>query len=124
MIGGTDYEALAKNISPSAALAVAVSGGFLAGQYESASRTQAERDLNILLNRSGDMGMESLPCICEYFGDKKTEQECRLIAFELSSLHELAVLRHKEMKSICGIDLTDDKVLEEYVRQTTQRYLV
>ena len=78
----------------------------------------------ILLNRSGDMGMESLPCICEYFGDKKTEQECRLIAFELSSLHELAVLRHKEMKSICGIDLTDDKVLEEYVRQTTQRYLV
>lgn len=34
------------------ALAVAVAGGFLAGQHESASRIQAERDLNILLNRS------------------------------------------------------------------------
>ena len=34
------------------ALAVAVAGGFLAGQHESASRIQAERDLNIPLNRS------------------------------------------------------------------------
>ena len=39
------------------ALAVAVSGGFLAGQCESASRTQAERDLNILLNRSDLEGL-------------------------------------------------------------------
>ncbi|MBR2698313.1 MAG: DHH family phosphoesterase [Clostridia bacterium] len=39
------------------ALAVAVAGGFLAGQCESASRTQAERDLNILLNRSDLEGL-------------------------------------------------------------------
>ena len=77
----------------------------------------------LLLNRNGEMGMESLPCIIEHFNGSKTEQQCRLIAFELSSLHELAVLRHREMKSICGIDLTDDAQLEEYVRTSTQRFL-
>ena len=77
----------------------------------------------ILLNRSGDMGMESLPCITEHFDGRKSEQECRLIAFELSSIHELAVLRHREMKSLCGIDLTDDRVLEEYVIKSVERFL-
>ena len=77
----------------------------------------------LLLNRTGDMGMESLPCICEHFAGSKTQQECRLIAFELSSLHELAVLRHREMKSICGIDLTDDAELERFVRESVERFL-
>lgn len=77
----------------------------------------------ILLNRSGEMGMESLPCIREHFGDRKTEQECRLIAFELSSLHELAVLRHEELKEEYGTDLSDDEALMKYVRESTQRFL-
>ncbi|MBR6044551.1 MAG: TetR/AcrR family transcriptional regulator [Ruminococcus sp.] len=77
----------------------------------------------ILLNRTGGVGMESLPCIIEHFAGRKTEDECRLISFELSSLHELAVLRHEELKAACGLDLTDDKVLKDYVRTTTERYL-
>ena len=77
----------------------------------------------ILLNRTGGVGMESLPCIIEHFAGRKTEDECRLISFELSSLHELAVLRHEELKATCGLDLTDDKVLKDYVRTTTERYL-
>ena len=77
----------------------------------------------ILLNRSGEMGMESLPCITEHFGGRKNERECSLIAFELSSLHELAVLRHRELKEYYGLDLTDDEVLEKYVQETVDRYL-
>ena len=77
----------------------------------------------LLLNRTGDMGMESLPCITEHFGGRKSESECRRITFELSSLHELAVLRHEELKDSCGIDLCDDKVLLEYVRESVERYL-
>ena len=77
----------------------------------------------ILLNRTGDAGMESLPCIIEHFAGRKSESECRLISFELSSLHELAVLRHEELKASCGLDLTDDEVLKEYVRTTTERFL-
>lgn len=77
----------------------------------------------LLLNRTGGMGMESLPCITEYFGGRKSENECRQVTFELSSLHELAVLRHEELKNSCGIDLTDDKVLLDYVKKSVDRFL-
>ena len=53
----------------------------------------------ILLNRTDGIGMESLPFITEHFNGQKSEEECRLIAFELSSLNELAVLRHEMMKN-------------------------
>lgn len=77
----------------------------------------------LLLNRSGEMGMESLPCITAHFAGRKSEQECRHIAFELSSLHELAVLRHEQICADCGLDLRDDAVLERYVRESVGRFL-
>ncbi len=77
----------------------------------------------ILLNRGGEMGMESLPCITEHFGGRKSEQQCRMTAFELSSLHEVAVLRHEQLKADFGLDLCDDAVLERYVRESVGRFL-
>lgn len=77
----------------------------------------------ILLNRNEDFGMESLPFIEEHYKGEKSTEECRLIAFELASLHELAVLRYEEMKKTCGIDLTDDKTLKKYVFQNINRFL-
>lgn len=77
----------------------------------------------ILLNRSEDFGMESLPFIEEHYNGKKSTEKCRLIAFELTSLHELAVLRYEELKKSCGIDLTDDKTLKKYVFQNINRFL-
>lgn len=77
----------------------------------------------ILLNRSNDIGMESLSFIRAHFGQRKTEHACKLIAFELTSLHELAVLRHKALKADFGLDLTDDNVLAQYVRENVSRYL-
>lgn len=76
-----------------------------------------------LLNReiSGKRG--SLRFIQEYFGDTKSEDECRLIAFELSSLHELAILRYEEIKKECGIDLTDDVQLRRYVTEHINMFL-
>ena len=58
-----------------------------------------------------------------HFGDRKTDGECQLIAFELSSLHELAVLRHKEIKEVCGIDLKNDDELRKYVYDNVNRML-
>ncbi|MBQ8979562.1 MAG: TetR/AcrR family transcriptional regulator [Oscillospiraceae bacterium] len=77
----------------------------------------------ILINRSigGERG--SVPFIEEHFQGRRTEGECRLIAFELSSLHELAVLRKDELRDICGIDLTDDEVLRRYVEDNVERFL-
>lgn len=77
----------------------------------------------VLLNRTDGIGMESLPLITEHFAGEKSESECRLIASELSSLHELAVLRHTELKELCGIDLTDDVTLMNYVRNSVERFL-
>lgn len=76
-----------------------------------------------LLNReiSGKRG--SLRFIQEYFGDAKSEGECRIIAFELSSLHELAILRYEEIKKECGIDLTDDGQLRRYVTEHINMFL-
>ncbi|MBQ5319125.1 MAG: TetR/AcrR family transcriptional regulator [Oscillospiraceae bacterium] len=77
----------------------------------------------ILLNRSEDFGMESLPFIEEHYKGKKSTEECRMVAFELTSLHELAVLRYEELKKSCGMDLTDDKMLKKYVFRNINRFL-
>ena len=77
----------------------------------------------ILLNRPLDTGLDVLPLIMMHFGGHKSEAECRRIAFELTSLHELAVLKHTELKTSCGIDLSDDAALERYVRSSVSRFL-
>ncbi len=77
----------------------------------------------VLLNREIAAERGSLSFITDHFGNRKTEAECRLIAFEMSSLHELAVLRHEEIKNVCGIDLTDDAQLEKYIRNNINKFL-
>lgn len=73
--------------------------------------------------RSSAASRGSLPFIQAHFGDRKTESECRLIAYEISSIHELAMLRQEEIKAACGIDLTDEKVLLQYVTDHINMFL-
>lgn len=65
----------------------------------------------------------SVQFIQQHYGDRKSEGECRFIAFELSSIHELAVLRHEEIRDVCGIDLLDDDVLKKFVYENIDRLL-
>ena len=65
----------------------------------------------------------SVQFIQQHYGDRKTEGECRFIAFELSSIHELAVLRHEEIRDVCGIDLLNDDVLKKFVYDNIDRLL-
>ncbi len=77
----------------------------------------------ILITRKiGDKRM-SVQFIQQHFGGRKTEGECRLIAFELSGMHELAILRHEEIRELCGTDLTDDEVLKKFVYDNVERML-
>lgn len=78
---------------------------------------------HILITRKIGDKRSSAGFIKMHFGDRKTDGECQLIAFELSSLHELAVLRHKEIKEVCGIDLKDDDDLRKYVYDNVNRML-
>ena len=76
----------------------------------------------LLTRKIGDKRF-SMQLIRRHFGDRKTEGECRLIAFELSSIHELAVLRHDEIREVCGIDLRNDDELKKYVYDNIERML-
>lgn len=77
----------------------------------------------ILVTRKIGDKRSSVQFIQQYYGSRRTEGECRLIAFELSSLHELAVLRHEEIRDTCGIDLMDDDVLRKFVFDNIDRLL-
>lgn len=77
----------------------------------------------ILFHRNDEVGMESLPLIAAHYHGRKSMEECKLIAFELTSIHELAVLRYEVIRSSCGIDLTDDETLKQYICQNINRFL-
>ena len=77
----------------------------------------------VLINRKIGDKRTSVAFIQQHFGDRKTEGECRMIAFELSILHELAVLHHQEIRDDCGIDLLNDDVLRRYVYENVDRFL-
>ncbi len=77
----------------------------------------------VLMNRKIDGERKSLTFIMEHFAGRKTEAECRLIAFELSSLHELTILRHEEIRETCGIDLKNDTDLRNYVTRHINMFL-
>lgn len=67
-----------------------------------------------LLTRSITAGKTFL-FVKEYYAGKRTDGECRLISYEISSLHELAVLRNEELKEVCGIDLADEIERKKFV---------
>ena len=76
-----------------------------------------------LLDRGISAQRGSLSLINEHFGERKTEPECLFIAYQISSLHELAVLRYEEIRDACGIDLTDDETLKKYVTGNINKFL-
>ncbi len=77
----------------------------------------------ILLERDMIHGMESLPLVMAHFSGSRTEEECRMITFSLTSSNELAVLKNEELKKHCGIDLTDSDELRKFVTGNVNRYL-
>lgn len=77
----------------------------------------------VLMNREIGTSSGSLAFIKAHFGDRKSENECRLIAYQISSMHELAVLRHLDIKESCGIDLCDNDTLHKFVEENINRFL-
>ena len=78
----------------------------------------------ILLERDLITGMDSLPFVIQHYCGKKTEEECRLITFQLTSLNELAVLKYEEIKQNCGIDLAEPQQLRQFVTKNITRFLI
>lgn len=77
----------------------------------------------VLLNRDLTKGTNSLPFVIAHYQGRKTEKECRLIAYELSSIVQLIVLRQEAMKEFAGLDLSDDSQLKAFIDMQIDLFL-
>lgn len=64
-----------------------------------------------------DLGQESFSYayVKKHYGDKKTDAECKLIAYELSTMMQLIIYRKEDIKKDFGIDLDDSEQLRHYI---------
>ena len=64
-----------------------------------------------------DLGKESFtyPYVLKHYDGKKSEAECRLIAYELSTMMQLIIYRKDDIKKDFGIDLADEKELKHFL---------
>ena len=69
----------------------------------------------VLFNRDLSQESFSFPYIKKHYAGKKTDEECRLIAYELSAMMQLIVFRKDDIKASFGIDLDNDKELQKYI---------
>ena len=69
----------------------------------------------MLFNRDLSQESFSFPYVKKHYAGKKTDKECRLIAYEMSSMMQLIVCRKDDIKRDFGIDLTKDKELKKYI---------
>lgn len=69
----------------------------------------------VLLHRDLTKEPSSLPFIRAHFGGRKTEEECRVIAYELSSMMQLVIYRLEDFAVFSGFDLRDREQLHRFI---------
>ncbi len=69
----------------------------------------------VLFNRDLSQESFSFPYVKKHYAGKKTDEECRLIAYELSAMMQLIVFRKDDIRASFGIDLNNDEELQKYI---------
>ncbi|MCR4729809.1 MAG: TetR family transcriptional regulator [Saccharofermentans sp.] len=69
----------------------------------------------VLFNRDLSQESFSFPYVKKHYAGKKTDKECRLIAYEMSSMMQLMICRKDDIKRDFGINLDNDKELKKYI---------
>lgn len=66
-----------------------------------------------------DLGKEafSYKYVCKHYNGTRSEKECRLIAYELSTMFQLIIYRKDDIKRDFGIDVEDEEVLRELINK-------
>ena len=69
----------------------------------------------VLFNR--DLGQEafSYTYVKKHYAGRKTDKECRLIAYEMSTMMQLIICRKDDIKESFGIDLDNERELRKYI---------
>lgn len=76
-----------------------------------------------LLDRSISSKIGSFSLINELWVGYKSETECPFTVYQLSSMHEIAVLRHEIIRDVCGIDLTYNEILKKLAKAARKTLL-
>jgi len=69
----------------------------------------------VLFKRDLSMESFSYPYVYKHYAGKKSEAECKLIAYELSTMMQLIIFRSEDMKKDFGIDLSNPEELKHYI---------
>lgn len=79
--------------------------------------SQFTRAITGLVLFSRDLNEESFsyPLVMKHFAGRKTETECRMIAYELSAMMQLIIYRKDDIKEAFGLDLEDEEQLKKYL---------
>ena len=85
--------------------------GFLIKEYQI---TKAITNL-VLFERDLSVDSFSFAYVKEHFKGKKTDAECRLIAYELSTMMQLIIFRKNDFRDHMGIDLSKPGQLKHYI---------
>ena len=69
----------------------------------------------VLFKRDLSKGSFSYNYVMKHYNGKRSEQECKVIALELSSMMQLLIYRKDDLKKDFGIDLDDPEQLKRYI---------
>lgn len=69
----------------------------------------------VLFKRDLSQESFSFPYVMKHYGGRKTAEECKVIAYELSTMMQLIVYRKEAMKNDLGIDLENEEELKKLI---------
>ena len=69
----------------------------------------------VLFKRDLSQESFSYPYVMKHYAGRKTEEECKLIAYELSTMMQLIIFRKEDIKRNFGIDLDNEDELRKYI---------
>ena len=69
----------------------------------------------VLFKRDLSQESFSYAYVKKHYGNRKTDEECKLIAYEMSTMMQLIVYRKDDIKRDFGIDLDNEDELRHYI---------
>ncbi len=70
---------------------------------------------HVLFNRDLSQESFSFTYVKKHYAGRKTDEECRLIAYEMSTMMQLIICRKDDIRKDFGIDLDDPEELRHYI---------
>jgi hypothetical protein len=69
----------------------------------------------VLFKRDLERESFSFPFVKQHFNGRKSDAECKLIAYELSTMMQLIICRKDDIKTAFGFDLDDRNGLRDFI---------